>query len=57
MAFGDQDYVDVARVLENYYSVSITGCGTGLMHSAMAGVHPLPMSQVNPPAGPVTDLT
>jgi MinD-like ATPase involved in chromosome partitioning or flagellar assembly len=38
VAFGDQDYVDVARVLEHYYSVSITDCGTGLLHSAMAGV-------------------
>jgi len=38
VAFSDQDYVDVARVLENYYSVSITDCGTGLLHSAMAGV-------------------
>jgi len=38
VAFSDQDYVDVARVLEHYYSVSITDCGTGLMHSAMAGV-------------------
>jgi len=38
VAFSDQDYVDVARVLEHYYSVSITDCGTGLLHSAMAGV-------------------
>jgi MinD-like ATPase involved in chromosome partitioning or flagellar assembly len=37
VAFSDQDYVDVARVLEHYYSVSITDCGTGLLHSAMAG--------------------
>jgi MinD-like ATPase involved in chromosome partitioning or flagellar assembly len=38
VAFSDQDYVDVAQVLEHYYSVSITDCGTGLLHSAMAGV-------------------
>jgi MinD-like ATPase involved in chromosome partitioning or flagellar assembly len=38
VAFGDRDYEDVARVLEHYYSVSITDCGTGLLHSAMAGV-------------------
>jgi MinD-like ATPase involved in chromosome partitioning or flagellar assembly len=38
VAFSDQDYADVARVLEYYYSVSITDCGTGLLHSAMAGV-------------------
>ncbi len=38
VAFSDRDYADVARVLEHYYSVSITDCGTGLLHSAMAGV-------------------
>jgi MinD-like ATPase involved in chromosome partitioning or flagellar assembly len=38
VAFSAQDYEDVARVLEHYYSVSITDCGTGLLHSAMAGV-------------------
>jgi MinD-like ATPase involved in chromosome partitioning or flagellar assembly len=38
VAFSDRDYEDVAQVLEHYYSVSITDCGTGLLHSAMAGV-------------------
>jgi MinD-like ATPase involved in chromosome partitioning or flagellar assembly len=38
VAFSAEDYEDVARVLEHYYSVSITDCGTGLLHSAMAGV-------------------
>jgi MinD-like ATPase involved in chromosome partitioning or flagellar assembly len=38
VAFGDQDYGMVARVLEHYYSICITDCGTGLLHSAMAGV-------------------
>ena len=38
VAFSDRDYQDVAQVLEHYYSVSITDCGTGLLHSAMAGV-------------------
>jgi MinD-like ATPase involved in chromosome partitioning or flagellar assembly len=38
VAFSDEDYADVARVLEHYYSVSIIDCGTGLLHSAMAGV-------------------
>jgi MinD-like ATPase involved in chromosome partitioning or flagellar assembly len=38
VAFSDQDYEDVARVLEHYYSVCVTDCGTGLLHSAMAGV-------------------
>jgi MinD-like ATPase involved in chromosome partitioning or flagellar assembly len=38
VAFSDIDYGDVAQVLEHYYSVCITDCGTGLLHSAMAGV-------------------
>ena len=38
VAFSDQDYEDVTQVLEHYYSVCITDCGTGLLHSAMAGV-------------------
>ena len=28
----------MAEVLEHYYSICITDCGTGLLHSAMAGV-------------------
>ncbi len=36
--FGADDYREVARVLERYYAVCITDCGTGLLHSAMAGV-------------------
>lgn len=38
VAFSDDDYCDVARVLEHYYSICITDCGTGLLHSAMTGV-------------------
>jgi MinD-like ATPase involved in chromosome partitioning or flagellar assembly len=38
VAFSDTDYRDVARVLEHYYSICITDCGTGLLHSAMTGV-------------------
>jgi len=38
VAFSDEDYEDVAQVLEHYYSICITDCGTGLLHSAMAGV-------------------
>jgi len=38
VAFSAQDYADVARILEHYYSVCVTDCGTGLLHSAMAGV-------------------
>ena len=38
VAFSDQDYSMVARVLEHYYSICLTDCGTGLLHSAMQGV-------------------
>jgi MinD-like ATPase involved in chromosome partitioning or flagellar assembly len=38
VAFGDDDYCHVAGVLEHYYSICLTDCGTGLLHSAMAGV-------------------
>lgn len=37
-AFSAEDYSAVSVVLEQYYSVCITDCGTGLLHSAMAGV-------------------
>jgi MinD-like ATPase involved in chromosome partitioning or flagellar assembly len=38
VAFSEEDYCHVARVLEHYYSICITDCGTGLLHSAMSGV-------------------
>jgi MinD-like ATPase involved in chromosome partitioning or flagellar assembly len=38
VAFCEDDYYDAAQVLEHYYSISLTDCGTGLLHSAMAGV-------------------
>ncbi len=38
MPFSETDYCDVCAVLERYYSVCVTDCGTGLMHSAMTGV-------------------
>jgi len=38
VAFGAEDYCDAARVLEHFYSICITDCGTGLLHSAMSGV-------------------
>jgi len=38
IAFSADDYRAVARVLEHYYSICITDCGTGLLHSAMAGI-------------------
>ena len=37
-AFNERDYCDAAQVLEQFYSVCITDCGTGLLHSAMTGV-------------------
>ncbi len=38
VAFSEADYGEVSRVLEHYYSICLTDCGTGLLHSAMAGV-------------------
>jgi MinD-like ATPase involved in chromosome partitioning or flagellar assembly len=38
VAFSSEDYCNVSRVLEHYYSICLTDCGTGLLHSAMAGV-------------------
>jgi MinD-like ATPase involved in chromosome partitioning or flagellar assembly len=38
VAFSEQDYSDVCQVLEHYYSICLTDCGTGLLHSAMTGV-------------------
>jgi len=37
-AFSEEDYRSVAHVLEHFYSICLTDCGTGLLHSAMAGV-------------------
>lgn len=37
-AFSEQDYRTVNGVLERYYNLVLTDCGTGLLHSAMAGV-------------------
>ena len=36
--FSADDYCDAAGVLEHFYSICLTDCGTGLLHSAMAGV-------------------
>jgi MinD-like ATPase involved in chromosome partitioning or flagellar assembly len=38
VAFSADDYCDAAQVLEHFYSICLTDCGTGLLHSAMAGV-------------------
>jgi MinD-like ATPase involved in chromosome partitioning or flagellar assembly len=37
-AFSADDYVRTLQVLERYYSLVLTDCGTGLMHSAMSAV-------------------
>jgi MinD-like ATPase involved in chromosome partitioning or flagellar assembly len=38
VAFSGDDYRQVCRMLEHYYSICITDSGTGLLHSAMSGV-------------------
>jgi MinD-like ATPase involved in chromosome partitioning or flagellar assembly len=38
VAFSADDYRAVVGVLEHYYSICITDCGTGLLNSAMAGI-------------------
>jgi MinD-like ATPase involved in chromosome partitioning or flagellar assembly len=38
VAFSADDYRAVVGVLEHFYSICITDCGTGLLHSAMAGI-------------------
>jgi MinD-like ATPase involved in chromosome partitioning or flagellar assembly len=37
-AFSEADYSRACAVLERFYSVCLTDCGTGLMHSAMSAV-------------------
>lgn len=37
-AFGEHDYRAVLSILQAYYNIILTDCGTGLMHSAMTGV-------------------
>jgi MinD-like ATPase involved in chromosome partitioning or flagellar assembly len=36
--FGEADYRRTVDILRHYYNVILTDCGTGIMHSAMAGV-------------------
>lgn len=38
IAFSESDYRTVAAVLERFYNIVLTDCGTGLLHSAMTGV-------------------
>jgi MinD-like ATPase involved in chromosome partitioning or flagellar assembly len=37
-AFSEADYRRTVDVLQHHYNIILTDCGTGLMHSAMAGV-------------------
>lgn len=37
-AFSEEDYRHAIDILQHHYNVILTDCGTGLMHSAMAGV-------------------
>jgi MinD-like ATPase involved in chromosome partitioning or flagellar assembly len=37
-AFSSDDYERTLAVLERYYSLVLTDCGTGMLHSAMSGV-------------------
>ena len=36
--FGETDYRQTIDILRHYYNIILTDCGTGIMHSAMAGV-------------------
>jgi MinD-like ATPase involved in chromosome partitioning or flagellar assembly len=37
-AFSEDDYRRTVNLLEHFYNIVLTDCGTGLMHSAMNGV-------------------
>ncbi|MFQ6394698.1 AAA family ATPase [Nocardia sp. KC 131] len=37
-AFSESDYRQAIATLQSFYNIILTDCGTGLMHSAMAGV-------------------
>ncbi|WP_419216203.1 AAA family ATPase [Gordonia sp. CPCC 205333] len=37
-AFNEQEYQGVMEILQRFYNIIITDCGTGLSHSAMRGV-------------------
>jgi MinD-like ATPase involved in chromosome partitioning or flagellar assembly len=39
-AFGEDDYRELAAVLERFYSLILTDCGPGLLHSAMQAILP-----------------
>ncbi len=37
-AFSEDDYREAMAVLERFYNIILTDCGTGLLHSAMTGI-------------------
>ncbi|MFI6597080.1 AAA family ATPase [Nonomuraea sp. NPDC050536] len=37
-AFNANDYAAVAEILDQFYSIAITDCGTGMLHSAMSAI-------------------
>jgi MinD-like ATPase involved in chromosome partitioning or flagellar assembly len=45
-AFSEADYRRTVNLLEHFYNIVLTDCGTGLMHSAMKGVLDLAHSLV-----------
>jgi len=45
-ALSEQDYIDTLDVLERFYNLVLTDCGTGLLHDAMRGVLGLASSLV-----------
>jgi len=45
-AFSEADYRRTVNLLEHFYNIVLTDCGTGLMHSAMKGVLDLANSLV-----------
>jgi MinD-like ATPase involved in chromosome partitioning or flagellar assembly len=37
-AFSEEDYRDTVSILERFYNLVLTDCGTGLLHDAMRGI-------------------
>ncbi|WP_239573786.1 MinD/ParA family ATP-binding protein [Actinokineospora baliensis] len=52
-AFSEDDYRRTVALLEHFYNIVLTDCGTGLMHSAMKGVLDLADSLVIVSSGSV----
>lgn len=52
-AFSEDDYRRTVQLLEHFYNIVLTDCGTGLMHSAMKGVLDLADSLVVVSSGSV----